>query len=63
MHLYTGTALAERVTPLAQFLGAEAVLIADESGGDPLDETCGRVWWESAKNSAQNFRFHLLVHP
>ena len=46
MHLYTGTALADQVAPLAGWLGAQAVLLATESGDEPFDESCGRVWWE-----------------
>jgi predicted deacylase len=48
LHLYTGTPLAERVQPLADLLGAHAVLLATESGGEPFDEACSRVWWELA---------------
>lgn len=48
LHLYTGTPLAERVLPLAALMGAHAVLLARESGGEPFDEACSRVWWELA---------------
>ena len=48
LHLYTGTPLADRVRPLAALLGAHAVLLARESGGEPFDEACSRVWWELA---------------
>jgi predicted deacylase len=50
LHLYTGTPLAERVQPLADLLGAHAVLLATESGGEPFDEACSRVWWELAEH-------------
>ena len=50
MHLYTGTPLAERVAPLSCLLRAEAVLLSRESGGDPFDETCSRLWWELAEH-------------
>jgi uncharacterized protein len=48
LHLYTGTPLAEDVKPLAALMQAHAVLLATESGGEPFDEACSRVWWELA---------------
>jgi uncharacterized protein len=48
LHLYTGTPLADDVKPLAALLQAHAVLLATESGGEPFDEACSRVWWELA---------------
>jgi hypothetical protein len=46
LHMYTGTPLADRVKPLAALMGARAVLLATESGGEPFDEACSRVWWQ-----------------
>ncbi len=46
MHVYTGTPLAGAVAPLARLLGAHAVLLATEAGGEPFDEACSRLWWE-----------------
>ena len=48
LHLYTGTPLAGQVKPLAALLGAHATLLARESGGEPFDEACSRLWWELA---------------
>lgn len=48
LHVYTGTALADRVAPLAALLGARAFLLSDASGGAPFDEACSRLWWELA---------------
>jgi predicted deacylase len=48
LHLYTGSALAERVEPLAALLGARVLLLSDASGGDPFDEACSRLWWDLA---------------
>jgi predicted deacylase len=48
MHLYTGAPLAEAVMPLAALLEARAVLVALESGGEPFDEACSRLWWDLA---------------
>ena len=44
VHLYTLTPAADAVMPLAALLGARAVLLATESGGDPFDEACSRPW-------------------
>ena len=44
VHLYALTPLEPACRPLAALLGAEAVLLADESGGDPFDEACSRPW-------------------
>ena len=52
MHLYAGTPLAQLVAPLSALLGAHAVLLATESGEQPFDEACGRVWWELAEHFA-----------
>ena len=48
LHLYTGTPLADVVRPLAALLGAHATLLARESGGEPFDEACSRLWWDLA---------------
>jgi predicted deacylase len=48
LHLYTGSALAEQVKPLAALLGARALLLSDASGGAPFDEACSRLWWDLA---------------
>jgi predicted deacylase len=48
LHLYTGTPLADQVRPLAALMGAHATLLARESGGEPFDEACSRLWWDLA---------------
>lgn len=55
LHMYTGTPLAGRVQPLAALMGAHAVLLATESGGEPFDEACSRVWWELAEHFGDRF--------
>lgn len=50
MHLYTGTPLASTAAPLAQYLGARALLVSAVSGDDPFDESCSRHWWELAQH-------------
>lgn len=44
-HLYTATPLWPAVEPLARLLGAEASLLALESGDHPFDEACSMPWW------------------
>lgn len=46
MHMYAGTPLAEAVAPLSALLGAHALLLALEAGGEPFDEACSRLWWD-----------------
>ena len=59
LHMYTGTPLADRVKPLAALMGAHAVLLATESGGEPFDEACSRVWWELAEHFGDRFPIPL----
>lgn len=46
MHLYALTPQAEIAQELGAALGAQAVLLATESGGSPFDEACTRPWYE-----------------
>ncbi|MFL6711089.1 MAG: succinylglutamate desuccinylase/aspartoacylase family protein [Massilia sp.] len=48
LHIYTGTPLAEAISPLARLMGAHAVLLALEAGEEPFDEACSRLWWDLA---------------
>ncbi|RZJ13398.1 MAG: succinylglutamate desuccinylase/aspartoacylase family protein [Rubrivivax sp.] len=45
MHLYTETPCWAECDPLARFLGARLTLLAQDSGDNPFDEACSRVWW------------------
>ncbi len=44
LHLYTETSVWPQVEPLARLLGAEAALLAEESGDHPFDEACSTIW-------------------
>jgi predicted deacylase len=55
LHLYTGTPLAEHVQPLSALMGAYALLVARESGGDPFDEACSRLWWDLSAHFGEQF--------
>lgn len=46
LHLYAGTPIWEDVEPLARYLGAQATLLASESGDNPFDEACSQTWWQ-----------------
>jgi predicted deacylase len=48
LHLYAGAPLAEAVAPLSALMQAHALLLSLESGGEPFDEACSRLWWELA---------------
>ncbi|GJJ01270.1 succinylglutamate desuccinylase/aspartoacylase [Duganella rhizosphaerae] len=50
LHIYAGTPLAEGVAPLAAILGAHALLLAYQAGGEPFDEACSRLWWDLDKH-------------
>ena len=49
LHLYLGTPLWPDGADLAAYLGAEAVLLASDSGGTPFDEANSRLWWNLAE--------------
>jgi uncharacterized protein len=53
LHLYTAHALWPQVEPLAGLLGAELVLLAAHSGGDPFDEACSAPWLAAAERWRQ----------
>ena len=48
VHLYTHTRSEEEFAPLSALIGAQAYLLADESGDEPFDEACSRPWAELA---------------
>lgn len=45
LHLYAGPKLWPEIADLAALLGAAAVLLEEDSGGEPLDEALARPWW------------------
>lgn len=47
-HLYLGTPLWPDAADLAAEMGAEAVLLAETSGGNPFDEALSAPWWQVA---------------
>ncbi|MFM0324793.1 succinylglutamate desuccinylase/aspartoacylase family protein [Caballeronia glebae] len=43
-HLYTTPHAWPAIEPLARYLGSEAQLLSDVSGGEPFDEACTAAW-------------------
>ena len=48
LHVYMGESLWPRDRDLSAQLGAQATLLADDSGVTPFDEACSRIWFELA---------------
>nr|WP_315467659.1 succinylglutamate desuccinylase/aspartoacylase family protein [uncultured Undibacterium sp.] len=59
LHLYTGTPLWDRVAPLAGLLDAQVALLETNSGDDPFDEACSRIWWDIAALVGHEFPIPL----
>ncbi|MEN3276409.1 MAG: uncharacterized protein V7631_2199 [Massilia sp.] len=59
LHMYAGEPLADAVQPLAALMGSHAVLLARESGGEPFDEACSRLWWDLA----EHFGLEVAIPP
>jgi predicted deacylase len=56
MHFYTEEACWPALQPLARLLGSEAILLAKNSGGGPIDECLSGVWWQLANTMAAEGR-------
>jgi predicted deacylase len=52
MHLYGLTPQADMASELGALLGAQAILLAEESGDSPFDEACSRPWPTLARRFA-----------
>jgi predicted deacylase len=52
LHFYTEETCWKSLAPLAHYLGAEAVLLARNSGGSPFDECLSGVWWQLAEQAS-----------
>ncbi|WP_345815699.1 succinylglutamate desuccinylase/aspartoacylase family protein [Paraburkholderia sp. PREW-6R] len=46
MHVYTSEAAWPEFEPLSRYLGAQASLLATDSGGAAFDETHSLLWWK-----------------
>jgi len=52
LHFYTEEPCWPQLAPLAHFLGAQAILLAKNSGNRPFDECLSCVWWQLADKLA-----------
>lgn len=48
VHIYMGTPLWPAAQDLSAQMGADVTLLAENSGGNPFDEACSRLWWDLA---------------
>jgi uncharacterized protein len=55
LHFYTATPLWPQAELLAGCIGAELVLLAERSGGDPFDEACSMLWPDLAQKLGPAF--------
>ena len=58
-HLYTTPDAWPQIEPLARYLGAEASLLATDSGGQSFDECFSLVWWQLQQRFAKRFPIPL----
>ena len=49
MHFYCEESCWPQLEPIAHFMGSQAILLAKDSGGGPLDECLSGVWWRLAE--------------
>ena len=54
-HLYTTPEAWPQVEPLSRYLGAQASLLATDSGGQSFDECFTLVWWQLQQRFAKQF--------
>jgi predicted deacylase len=54
MHLYALTPQADLAAELGALLGAQAILLATESGDSPFDEACSRPWLQLQEQYPQH---------
>jgi uncharacterized protein len=59
MHFYCEEACWPTLEPVARFMGSEAILLARDSGGGPIDECLSGVWWRLA----EKLQAEGLNHP
>lgn len=53
VHIYTGTPLWPDAADLSAEMGADVTLLAKESGDNPFDEACSRIWWDLAEKHSK----------
>ncbi|MCM2463715.1 succinylglutamate desuccinylase/aspartoacylase family protein [Pseudomonas sp. CG7] len=58
-HLYTTPEAWPQVEPLARYIGAEASLLATDSGGQSFDECFTLLWWQLKERFGDRFEIPL----
>ena len=58
-HLYTTPYAWPQIEPLARYLGAQASLLATDSGGQSFDECFSLVWWQLQQRFGKRFPIPL----
>ena len=58
-HLYTTPEAWPQVEPLARYIGAEASLLATDSGGQSFDECFTLLWWQLKERFGEHFDIPL----
>ncbi|MBP0941087.1 succinylglutamate desuccinylase/aspartoacylase family protein [Pseudomonas alliivorans] len=58
-HLYTTPEAWPKVEPLSRYLGAQASLLATDSGGQSFDECFTLVWWQLQQRFGERFPIPL----
>lgn len=48
MHFYCEETCWPQLEPIARFVGSQAILLAKDSGGGPIDECLSGAWWRLA---------------
>ena len=49
MHFYCEETCWPQLAPIAHLMGSQAILLAKDSGGGPIDESLSGVWWRLAE--------------
>jgi predicted deacylase len=49
VHFYCEETCWPQLAPIAHFMGSQAILLAKDSGGGPIDECLSGVWWRLAE--------------
>ncbi len=60
LHFYTEEPCWPSMAPLAHFLGAQAILLARNSGNRPIDECLSSAWWQLAERLKVAGKQHAL---
>jgi hypothetical protein len=60
MHFYCEESCWPQLQPIAHFMGSQAILLAKDSGGGPIDECLSGVWWRLAEALKQAGLSHPL---